>query len=139
MSEDRQNEIDEFTGTAVRLMRLTRENKISWRKERENPGASDSAEYDPTLTTEINGLHFRLEDAYRRMRHITDKLEVTSGAQNWGEEAYRLVVFDEEAGEEIVSPPMQAASDLAAIVKRHISSRIKPSDVNRRLDEVLEP
>lgn len=134
--EEHKDEIDEFTGTAVRLMRLTREGKISWRMEASKPGRF--SKYAPTMEAEINGLHFRLEDVGRRADNPIEMHFPAEESPARLKSSYRLVVIDEEANEEIVSPPMQAARDLAALVKSR-ASKINLSDINRRLDEALEP
>ena len=133
MNEDQR---EEFIGTVVRLMRLTRENKITWRRERPR---SDATDYAPTLVAEVSGLRFQLEDARRRVERADlfgNVDEVMADALR-GRLSYRLVISEQEANKVLVSPPMQAASDLAAIVERHLTPEVKLSDVNRRLDEVL--
>ena len=138
--EEIKDEVDEFTGTAVRLMRLTRENKIEWQRE----GTS--------LATEFGGFRFRLEEVRRQSDQVGSVIggfsSIDRAYMSMGialPKDYRLVVFDEESEEELVSPPMKAARDLAAIVEKRFAAEarkikeMKFSDVNRRLDETLEP
>ena len=134
--EEQKDEIDEFTGTAVRLMHLTRENKVEWRKE----GTS--------LVTEFGGFRFRLEEVKRPLDHplsLTSPLgSGLAGIGMFPSKDYRLVVLDEETEEELASPPMKAARDLASIVEKRFAAEerkareMKFGDVNRRLDEALE-
>ena len=114
-----------FVETAVRLMRLTRHKKIGWREE---IGEPDRALFAPTLTGEVNGLRFWLEDARRR-------IQPSEAGYEWSPSylRYRLVILDGE--EEVVSPPSQAASDLASIIR---DERGRLIEINRRLDEMLE-
>ena len=124
----------DFVDTLVRLMRLTDEGKITWKEEPEVPQTSALAPLAPTLTTEVNGLRFRLEDARRRLNPLEKNYERLV-SNLWLR--YRLVILDEQREDEpVVSPPLQAATDLADSIR---GGKGRLGDINRRLDEVLQP
>lgn len=143
----------DFVGTIVRLMRLTHQGKLEWYKE---ASASDSSfvmlrgdGLAPTYTAEIGTLHFSLKDASRRPEFG----KTSTGGVRLGEEyilvtpdaislrpfdkapTYRLVITDQMNDEVIVSPPLQAVDDLAAIVRGYDEEKLE--EINRRLDAEL--
>ena len=121
----------DFVGTIVRLMRLTHQRKLEWYRE---ASASDSPfvmlrgdTFTPTYTAEIKNMHFCLEDSRRRPESVLDSFRVAP--------SYRLIISDLEKDVEIVSPPLQAANDLAAIVGGY--DLVQLEEINRRLDAEL--
>ena len=116
-----------FVETVIRLMRLTRHKKIEWREE---TGEPDRASFAPTLTGEVSGLRFWLEDARRRIQPSEAGYDWSPSYQRC---RYRLVILNGE--DEIVLPPSQAASDLASIIR---DERGRLIEINRRLDEMME-
>ena len=117
-------EESDFVGTIVRLMRLTRQDKLEWHRTTPSSPADGLA---PTYTAEIKNMHFCLEDSRRRPESVLDSFRVAP--------SYRLIISDLEKDVEIVSPPLQAANDLAAIVGGY--DLVQLEEINRRLDAEL--
>ena len=141
----------DFVGTIVRLMRLTHQRKLEWYRE---ASASDSPfvmlggdTFTPTYTAEIKNLHFSLEDVSKRSEFgktfdhkdnvHSDILKGVLGSDiSFGKAPrYRLVITDQINDEVIVSPPLQAVDDLAAIVRGYDEEKLE--EINRRLDAEL--
>ena len=143
----------DFVGTIVRLMRLTHQRKLEWYRE---ASASDSPfvmlrgdTFTPTYTAEIKNLHFSLEDASRRSEFgktfdhkdnvhsdILKGVSILGAGFSFGKAPrYRLVITDQINDEMIVSPPLQAVDDLAAIVRGYDEEKLE--EINRRLDAEL--
>ena len=136
----------EFTGTLARLGRLTHQGKISWQKVAGEVGErSFTPPLYPALVSEAIGLRFHLEDERLRLGpYEPDGAWLREG--RWLR--YRLVISETGHGVPLVSPPMQAATDLAADVlgetfdvgdaRGRIPSPAWFAGIQRQLDEVLE-
>ena len=136
MKEDHKEDADGFTGTIVRLMRLSREGKLDWKTEFGARGSFPRSA--PSYIAEFGQLRFRLEDVSKTVDPSLAQ-EVARAARAIAGESvapyYRLVIEDLDSGEKLTSPPLQAANDLASLIKQGHSSRLY--DINRRLDLAL--
>ena len=128
----------DFVGTVVRLMRLTREGKLEWHRAT-SPSPGDGLV--PAYTAEIGNLRFSLEDVRNRSTAFaytgTSDVSGTVAVGVYSRKApnYRLIISDLEKREEIVSPPLQVADDLAAVVRGYDQDKLE--EINRRLDAEL--
>ena len=111
----------DFTSTIIRLMRLTHQGKLEWSTPVDGHGLA------PTYTAKLKNLHFRLEHVGRHPESVLDPFGLVL--------LYRLVISDVEKKEEIVSPPIQAANDLAAIIRGYDEGKLE--EINRLLDAEL--
>jgi hypothetical protein len=114
-----------FLETLTLLMRLTRDGRMDWQEVSQPLPLSHSQSQD-VYEAELEDMKFHLE--HMPAAFIGNTLPRGAHSQ------YRLVVEDPSNDAPIKSPPMKAAKDLAAVIRK--ADERRRGDLKRRLEEV---
>jgi hypothetical protein len=119
-----------FLDTLKQILRLTREHKIAW--QRINRPRRNGATSPPAYRGRYQELEFRLRP---------DAVSTAAPSDPFGDEtedlagfAYTLHIRDHADGSVVVSPPMEAVTDVARVIQRRLASHgEKLHRINERL------